>query len=225
MDIKCYISLYNHRSISSLDQPNSNPQSLPGVWVSWLTTSWPLRFSWPLLPGRVDLPWTASGRLDPTCQSNTTPGIQALVISHIDYCSSLLAGLPACTFKPLQMIQNAALVSNQPQKQSLLCSDPSTGSRGQVSINGLTTMKCLLWGLTSSHMNTVGLIGSTRVSALQFNPVYVIQDCLGTPVCRNIQTHHHKVGMSVKGRLVGTHRTHVTFTFLEVRGVQNVPKM
>ena len=43
--------------------------------------------------------------------------VQAFVISRIDYCNSLLAGLPACTFKPLQMIQNAAarLVFNQPK--------------------------------------------------------------------------------------------------------------
>ena len=43
--------------------------------------------------------------------------VQALVISRIDYCNSLLAGLPACTLKPLQMIQNAAarLVFSQPK--------------------------------------------------------------------------------------------------------------
>ena len=29
------------------------------------------------------------------------------------------------------------------------------------------------------------------------------QECLGTPACD-----YHKVGMSVKGRLMGTHRTH-----------------
>ncbi|XP_051806519.1 uncharacterized protein LOC127534691 [Acanthochromis polyacanthus] len=44
--------------------------------------------------------------------------VQALVMSRIDYCNSLLAGLPACTVKPLQMIQNAAarLVFNQPKR-------------------------------------------------------------------------------------------------------------
>ncbi len=37
--------------------------------------------------------------------------IQALVLSRLDYCNALLAGLPSCTIKPLQMIQNAEFVS------------------------------------------------------------------------------------------------------------------
>ena len=43
--------------------------------------------------------------------------IQAFVLSCLDYCNSLLAGLPTCAIKPLQLIQNAAtrLVFNLPK--------------------------------------------------------------------------------------------------------------
>ena len=33
--------------------------------------------------------------------------VQAMVISRLDYCNSLLASLPACFIQPLQLIQNA----------------------------------------------------------------------------------------------------------------------
>ncbi len=44
--------------------------------------------------------------------------VQALVISRLDYCNALLAGLPSCTIKPLQMILNAAarLVFSKPKR-------------------------------------------------------------------------------------------------------------
>ncbi len=44
--------------------------------------------------------------------------VQALVISRLDCCNALLAGLPSNTIKPLQMIQNAAarLVFNKPKR-------------------------------------------------------------------------------------------------------------
>ncbi len=43
--------------------------------------------------------------------------VQALVISRLDYCNDLLAGLPSSTIKPLQMIQNASSMS---QKEPML---------------------------------------------------------------------------------------------------------
>ena len=55
--------------------------------------------------------------------------LQALVISHLGDCNSLLAGLPVSTIQPLQLIQNAAarLVFNL-NLLTLLCSSaPFTG--------------------------------------------------------------------------------------------------
>ncbi|XP_064198128.1 uncharacterized protein LOC135258592 [Anguilla rostrata] len=57
--------------------------------------------------------------------------VQAVVLSRLDYCNSLLAGLPASSIRPLQLIQNAAarLVFNLPRHSHVTpCSPPSTGS-------------------------------------------------------------------------------------------------
>ncbi len=44
--------------------------------------------------------------------------VQALVICRLDYCNSLLIGLPGCAIRPIQMVQNAAarLVFTQPKR-------------------------------------------------------------------------------------------------------------
>ncbi len=58
--------------------------------------------------------------------------VQALVVSRLDYCNALLAGLPSNTIKPLQMIQNAAarLVFNEPKLHLSL--SPCTGYQLQL---------------------------------------------------------------------------------------------
>ncbi len=44
--------------------------------------------------------------------------VQVLVLSRLDYCNALLAGLPASSIKPLQLIQNASarLIFNEPKR-------------------------------------------------------------------------------------------------------------
>ncbi len=46
---------------------------------------------------------------------------KALVLSRLDYCNALLAGLPASSIKPLQLIQNAAarLIFNEPKRMHI----------------------------------------------------------------------------------------------------------
>ncbi len=58
--------------------------------------------------------------------------VQALVISRLDYCNALLAGLPSNTIKPLQVIQNAAarLVFNEHMLHLSL--SPCTGYQLQL---------------------------------------------------------------------------------------------
>ncbi len=61
--------------------------------------------------------------------------VQALVITRLDYCNALLARLPSCKIKPLQMIQNAAarLVFSEPKKAHVTpLSCFPTGSRLQL---------------------------------------------------------------------------------------------
>ncbi len=47
--------------------------------------------------------------------------VQALVLSRLDYCNALLAGLPASSVKPLQLIQNTAarFICNEPKRMHI----------------------------------------------------------------------------------------------------------
>ncbi len=57
-------------------------------------------------------------KIRPFLSEHATQLLQARVMSRLDYCNALLAGLPASSIKPLQLIQNAAerLIFNEPKR-------------------------------------------------------------------------------------------------------------
>ncbi len=72
--------------------------------ISWISQTTLLK-----LPSPVDLHYIILRRSGPFSRKNATQLlVQALVLSRLDYCNALFAGLPASSIKPLQLIQNAA---------------------------------------------------------------------------------------------------------------------
>ncbi len=70
------------------------------------------------IPGPVDLHYNIKKIMPFLWEHATQLLVQALVLSRLDYCNALLAGLPASSIKPLQLIQNAAarLIFNEPKR-------------------------------------------------------------------------------------------------------------
>ncbi len=117
---------------SSTITPSTSVRNLGVI----LMTSWPSKSTLQRLLDLAGLHYTTSERSGPFWQSNAAQLlVQALVISRLDYCNALLAGLPSNTIKPLQMIQNEAarLVFNEPMLHLSL--SPCTGYRLQLASN------------------------------------------------------------------------------------------
>ncbi len=82
--------------------------------ISWISQTTLLK-----LPSPVDLHYIIlrrSGPFSRNMQHNSL--FRLLFCSRLDYCNALLAGLPASSIKPLQLIQNAAprLIFNEPKR-------------------------------------------------------------------------------------------------------------
>ncbi len=73
--------------------------------ISWISQTTLLK-----LPGPIDLHYIILRSSGPFLSEHATQLlVHALVLSRLDYCNALfLAGLPASSIKPLQLIQNAA---------------------------------------------------------------------------------------------------------------------
>ncbi len=82
-------------------------------------TSWLSKTTLQKLLDLAGLHCTTSERSGPSLTKHAAQLlVQALVISRLGYCDAFLAGLPSCTIKPFQMIQNAAarLVFSEPKR-------------------------------------------------------------------------------------------------------------
>ncbi len=130
---------YNSTSMISTIQLSSSTITTPSNSVRNLGVIfwWPAHLQRPLckkLRRSCRFALHTSERSDPSLHSTLLNFLsRALVISRLDYCNALLAGLPSNTIKPLPMIQkcSARLVFHDAQKKpcyTSLCL-PCTGSR------------------------------------------------------------------------------------------------
>ncbi len=85
----------------------------------WLMIRWVSQSTLLKLPSPADLLYSMWRRSGPFFREHASQLlVQALVLSRLDYCNALLAGLPASSVKPLQLIQNvvARLIFNEPKR-------------------------------------------------------------------------------------------------------------
>ncbi len=89
--------------------------------------------------------------------------IQALDISWLDYCNALLAGLPTCAIRPLQIIQNTAecLVFNVPKRAHvilLLISLHWLPVETRIKFKSLVLAYITATCSTPSHLNSLRIV-------------------------------------------------------------------
>jgi hypothetical protein len=113
--------------------------------------------------------------------------VQTMVLLKLDYCNSVLTGLPACTIKPLQMIQNAAarLIFSQPKRAHVT---PLLVSLHLLPIEARIKFK----SLTLAYR----VLAGSAPSCLFIQP-YSPDRPLRSSQERLLRQHHHKVPVEI----------------------------